>query len=194
MAARAAVSGVMPMSSNIPPSSASSASGLSRISRRSATTSLSIASFCVFTDAYSPSAIENAPATRPARPAVTTISGRTPAAPMPATSETLVTRPSIAPKVAARSHPPDTSAWVWPTSSGPRSSAGTAGSSCSSAVVIGTMAAGILRACKQGKAGLSRATALLMGAEWGRGARNAAQAHVQAIENGTFTGNVDNVP
>ena len=71
-----------------------------------------MASFCVETEAYSPSAMENAPATRPGESGGDHDLRATPAAPMPATRETLVTRPSIAPKVAARSQPPETSACV----------------------------------------------------------------------------------
>jgi hypothetical protein len=68
---------------------------------------------------YSPMAMEKAPATSPARPVTTMKCGAAPAAPTPATSAMLVTRPSIAPKTEARSAPPETSACVWPTSSAP---------------------------------------------------------------------------
>ena len=71
-----------------------------------------MSSFWEETETYSPVAIENAPAARPARP-VSTMSAGTrrgaDPAPTPAISETLVTRPSIAPNTAGRSQPPDTS-------------------------------------------------------------------------------------
>ena len=54
-------------------------------------------------------AIENAPASSPATPDNTTVLASALAA-TPAMSAVLLTKPSIAPKVAARSHPPDTSA------------------------------------------------------------------------------------
>ena len=54
-------------------SSASSASGTRRISARSTATSRSASSFCERTETYSPAAIENAPAARPATPASATV-------------------------------------------------------------------------------------------------------------------------
>jgi len=120
LAAVVAVARLMPISANIPTNSASSPAGFSRSSRRSVWASASTCSFWVETEVYSPSAIENAPATRPAAPVRTTVHADAPAAPTPATSEMLVTRPSIAPNTEARNHPPETSAWVWPISLGSR--------------------------------------------------------------------------
>src|SRR3954451_13704792 len=57
----------------------------------------------------SPVAIENAPATRPASPVRITVCDDTPPPPTPLISDTLVTRPSIAPKTVGRSQPPLTS-------------------------------------------------------------------------------------
>ena len=118
-AAAAAVCLVMPKVPNMCASSRCSATGFCAISLRSLTHSRSSCSFCVFTDAYSPMAIEKAPATRPARPVRMMKSALAPAAPTPATSAMLVTSPSIAPNTEARSAPPDTSAWVCPTSAAP---------------------------------------------------------------------------
>jgi len=59
-------------------------------------------------EVYSPSAIDTAPATSPATPPSTTVSLEA-AAPRPATRAVLVTSPSMAPKTAARSQPPETS-------------------------------------------------------------------------------------
>ena len=75
---------------------------------RSTRTSESICSLAVVTDVYSPSAIEKAPASRPATPLMTTVCALAAAA-TPAISAVLLTRPSIAPNVAARNQPPDTS-------------------------------------------------------------------------------------
>ena len=60
----------------------------------------------VVTDVYSPSAIENEPASIPAMPLSTT-AWVFAAAATPAISAVLLTSPSIAPNVAARSQPPD---------------------------------------------------------------------------------------
>lgn len=78
--------------------------GLARMARRSTTTSDSICSLAVVTEVYSPSAIEKAPASSPATPARTTVSALAPA-PTPAINAVLDTSPSMAPNVAARSHP-----------------------------------------------------------------------------------------
>ena len=96
----------------MPISSARSACGCLRKARRSTLTSDSICSLAVVTDVYSPSAIENAPASSPATPLSTTVCALALAA-TPAISAVLLTRPSIAPKVAARSQPPVTSACRW---------------------------------------------------------------------------------
>ena len=94
-------------------SSACSTRGCRRISSRSTATSCATASFWVPTEANSPSAIENAPATSPAIPVRMIVSRSAPPPPTPATSAMLVTSPSIAPNTAARSQPPETSAWWW---------------------------------------------------------------------------------
>ena len=62
------------------------------------------------TEVYSPAAIENAPAARPASPA-STITLEPDAVPpsMPAIRAKFETRPSIAPNTAGRSQPPFTS-------------------------------------------------------------------------------------
>ncbi|BBX15891.1 hypothetical protein MDUV_07510 [Mycolicibacterium duvalii] len=110
--ALAAVSGERPISVKMATSSATSASGCRRNDFFSTTTSDSICSFAVVTDVYSPSAIENAPASSPATPLITTVSALAVAA-TPAIRAVLLTRPSMAPKVAARNHPPVTSACRW---------------------------------------------------------------------------------
>ena len=93
-------------------SSTFSACGWRSKASRSARTSESICSLAVVTDVYSPSAIENEPASRPATPLSTTVWAPAVAA-TPAISAVLLTNPSIAPNVAARSHPPVTSACEW---------------------------------------------------------------------------------
>ena len=54
---------------------------------------------------YSPAAIENAPASRPATPATITNELSTPAPATPKISDRFETRPSLTPKIAARSAP-----------------------------------------------------------------------------------------
>jgi hypothetical protein len=103
-----AVSRVNPISISIATSSALSACGCMRKARLSTRTSESICSLAVVTDVYSPSAMENAPASRPAIPLMMTVCVLAAAA-TPAMSAVLLTRPSIAPNVAARSQPPVTS-------------------------------------------------------------------------------------
>ena len=61
------------MLTSIATSSARSACGCLRKARCSTRTSESICSLAVVTDVYSPSAIENAPASRPATPLITTV-------------------------------------------------------------------------------------------------------------------------
>ena len=68
--------------------------------------------------ASSPTCTRRAPSRsrrRPGRPtpASTIARGAAPPPPTPATSAVLVTSPSIAPNTAARSQPPETSAWLW---------------------------------------------------------------------------------
>ena len=108
----AAVSRVIPMSISIATSSAFSACGCLRKARRSTRTSDSICSLAVVTDVYSPNAIENAPANNPATPLSTTVCALALAADA-RDQAVLLTRPSIAPNVAARSQPPDTSECRW---------------------------------------------------------------------------------
>ena len=105
------------MVTNMSVNSARSACGCMRNARFSTRTSASICSLAVRTEVYSPRAIENAPATRPAIPLSTT-AGACAAAPTPAISAVLLTRPSIAPNVAARSQPPLTSPCRWSKSCG----------------------------------------------------------------------------
>ena len=93
-------------------SSAFSACGCFRKEWRSTRTSESICSLAVVTDVYSPRAMENAPASRPATPLSTTVCALALAA-TPAINAVLLTNPSIAPNVAARSQPPDTSECLW---------------------------------------------------------------------------------
>ncbi len=104
-----AVSRVMPISVSIATSSSRSACGCRWNDARSTRTSESICSLAVFTEVYSPNAIEKAPASNPATPLITTVCASALAA-TPAISAVLLTSPSIAPKVEARSHPPVTSA------------------------------------------------------------------------------------
>src|SRR5580700_3174036 len=62
-------------------------------------------------DRYSPAAMEKEPAIRPATPARRTIDPPGLAPAIPNTRETLVTRPSLTPKTAARAPPPRKSRW-----------------------------------------------------------------------------------
>src|SRR4051812_21577967 len=61
------------------------------------------ASRCELTDTYSPAAIDSAPATRPAIPAVTIAAAEAPEAATPSTRLAVDTIPSLAPSTAARS-------------------------------------------------------------------------------------------
>ncbi|KMO77606.1 hypothetical protein MCHUDSM44219_03266 [Mycolicibacterium chubuense] len=107
--ALAAVSADIPSATSLATSSACSASGWRRNDARSTCTSESICSLAVVTDVYSPSAIEKEPASSPATPLITTVCASALAA-TPAINAVLLTSPSIAPNVAARSQPPVTSA------------------------------------------------------------------------------------
>ncbi len=60
---------------------------------------------------YSPEAMENEPAIRPATPARRTIDPPGLAPAIPRTNETFVTRPSLIPNTAARALPLPTSRW-----------------------------------------------------------------------------------
>src|SRR5437773_504238 len=114
-------------------SSRCSDSGWRCSSSSSLLTSACTSSFCDDTDTYSPVAIENAPAASPARPVSTRSWREPPPPPTPAISETLVTRPSIAPNTAGRSQPPATSrCWC------PRSSPW----DCAAAVMVSNLRAG----------------------------------------------------
>src|SRR5215475_7276521 len=97
-------------------SSACSAAELRRSSLRSTSISARADSFWLWTDTYSPVAIENAPPTRPASPASVTAC-RLPLEPAPATpaiNAKFETRPSIIPNTVGRNHPPETSrCWWW---------------------------------------------------------------------------------
>ena len=61
------------------------------------------------------------------------VRGAAPPPPTPATSAVLLTRPSIAPKTAARSQPPETSAWLWSCASASGQRLGVAHASSASA-------------------------------------------------------------
>src|SRR3954467_3308656 len=63
------------------------------------------ASRCELTDTYSPAAIDRAPATRPAMPAVITALVDAPEAATPNTRLAVETMPSLAPRTAARNQP-----------------------------------------------------------------------------------------
>jgi hypothetical protein len=110
-AAWRAVAGRTPRARSMAASSACSAAAFCSSSSRSLSTSDWMSSFWEETDTYSPAAIEKAPAARPARPVSTMVCEPSRAPPTPAISDTLVTRPSMAPNTAGRSHPPDTSRW-----------------------------------------------------------------------------------
>ena len=68
-------------------------------------------SFCELTETHSPAAIEMPPATAPAKPASRTTELAAPDPANPKISDTLDTRPSLAPNTAARANPPDTGRW-----------------------------------------------------------------------------------
>ncbi len=70
------------------------------------------------TETYSPAAIDMAPATSPAMPAVRTASGDAPLPATPTMMAAVDTTPSLAPRTAARSHPArcercDSTWWWW---------------------------------------------------------------------------------
>ena len=125
--------GSIPRSTYTWASSACSASGRSRISRRSTSISALVYSAWLATEVYSPAAIENAPATSPASPASTTAFWLSPLVPpeIPAMSAKFETSPSIAPKTAGRSQPPVTSPCSWLTAAiSPGSSGSLTASDC----------------------------------------------------------------
>lgn len=89
--------------------------GVPAISRFSSAMSDSNDSRCVRTETYSPRAIERAPATTPARPASRTTLGTGAAPAIPMTRLTFETRPSFAPRTAARRRPEEStlcSRWI----------------------------------------------------------------------------------
>mgnify|MGYP003693793895 CR=1 FL=1 len=91
-------------------SSSRSASGWISSSCRSLRTSASTSSFCEETETYSPVAIEKAPAARLYQAGEDDDVLRPAAPPTPAIRETLVTRPSMAPKHGrGAAKPPETS-------------------------------------------------------------------------------------
>src|SRR5262252_712225 len=89
----------------MPTSSARSPAGSSRSSRRSRARSARSASACELTETYSPAAIEAAPATSPAMPAVRIAERLEFAAATPTMIAATETMPSLAPSTAARSQP-----------------------------------------------------------------------------------------
>src|SRR6516165_2811395 len=123
-ATSSASSGSTPRIRNVAASSSRSESGLYLSSCASLRTSASTSSFCEDTETNSPVAIENTPAARPASPVSTMNWCDPPPPPTPAISDTLVTRPSIAPNTAGRSQPPETSR-CWCPCSSPRASLAT---------------------------------------------------------------------
>ena len=84
-------------------SSRSSPCGSRRSSRSSRRRSACSASRCELTETYSPAAIDSAPATRPAMPAVTIAAPDAPDAATPSTRLAVDRMPSLAPSTAARS-------------------------------------------------------------------------------------------
>jgi hypothetical protein len=70
------------------------------------------ASPCELTETYSPAAIDIAPATSPAVPVSRMEDCAAPAAATPAIRLAVETMPSLAPRIAARSHPIRATAWV----------------------------------------------------------------------------------
>ena len=92
-------------------SSSVSVLGWRRSSRRSTASSRSSSSCCAFIETYSPAAIDTAPATRPAIPAVRTIDAVVPAPAMPRMSDTLDTSPSLTPNTVALAAPPVIARW-----------------------------------------------------------------------------------
>src|SRR6266487_1342057 len=117
LATRSAVSASTPWPRNTAASSRRSFSGLCSSSYFSFETSALTSSFCEETETNSPVAIDSAPAASPARPVRIKACRCPPPPPTPAIREMLVTRPSIAPKTAGRSQPPETSRCLWPCAS-----------------------------------------------------------------------------
>ena len=101
-ASRRASSGARPLRLKISTSSSVSPSGDSASARRSMSSSRSKSSRWAVIETYSPAPIENAPATRPARPARRTTEAAGCAPAKPKMSDTLVTSPSDMPNTAAR--------------------------------------------------------------------------------------------
>lgn len=86
-------------------SSSNSPTGSSASSRRSRCRSAASASARELTETYSPAAIEKAPATKAAIPAVSRAGNPPPAAAMPSSRLAVEIRPSLAPSTAARNQP-----------------------------------------------------------------------------------------
>ena len=103
---RAASSRANPLARYAAASSASSSSGIASISARSSAIWRSNSSRWLCMLMYSPAAMLNAPASRPAIPARRMRDGCAADAPAtPMTSDRLLTRPSLTPKMTARSVP-----------------------------------------------------------------------------------------
>jgi hypothetical protein len=101
-AVRLACSVESPFCLKMSASSAASSSGASSTSRRSSAICRARRSRWLATDVYSPTAIEQAPARRPASPVTTSVRGSSTAPATPRTSERFDTSPSFMPKIAAR--------------------------------------------------------------------------------------------
>jgi hypothetical protein len=101
-AVRLACSVESPFCLKMSASSAASSSGASSSSRRSSATWRMSRSRWLATEVYSPTAIEQAPARRPANPVTTSVRGSCTAPATPSTSERFDTSPSFIPKIAAR--------------------------------------------------------------------------------------------
>src|SRR6185437_12174316 len=95
-------------------SSSSSKAGLSLNSLRSRGRSARSVSDCELTDTYSPAAIDMAPATNPATPAISTSLRVADAAATPTIRLAVETMPSLAPNTAALNHPIRETRWVSP--------------------------------------------------------------------------------
>ena len=111
VAAAVACAADIPCERYMPASSEVSAWELCMSSRSSRAISRSTRSFWALTDTHSPAAMLAAPATADATPASRTTSPPKPLAAKPMMSDTLVTRPSLSPKIPARAVPPARARW-----------------------------------------------------------------------------------
>src|SRR6266487_2493661 len=143
LATRSAVSASTPWPRNTAASSRRSASGLCSSSYFSFETSALTSSFCEETETNSPVAIDSAPAASPARPVRIKACRCPPPPPTPAIREMLVTRPSIAPKTAGRSQPPETSRCLWPCASLRRSGPALLGVALRGVALLGVALLGV---------------------------------------------------